>query len=160
MTQTVELDGVRHDFPDDATQAEIAGALLVGARWRGTPGGGESLLGAAVGKPITSVSHQPIKALVQQATDLFGKGYGDVKSGSPLKGVGEMALGGLEYVTAPINAPIHTIVGKPVADATGSETAGTCGPNSPLGLCCRCRRVFRGCRGRLPQSSRQQRCST
>ena len=27
MTQTIEFEGIRHDFPDDATQAEIAKAL-------------------------------------------------------------------------------------------------------------------------------------
>jgi hypothetical protein len=120
MTQTVELDGVRHDFPDDATQAEIARVLST--HDAAPKSGDQSLLSKAI-EPITSIP-KTYRSLVDQATELFGKGFGDVKSGSPLKGVGEMALGGLEYVTAPINAPIHTIIGKPVADVTGSETAG------------------------------------
>jgi hypothetical protein len=41
------------------------------------------------------------------------------------KGVGNVALGSLGYVTAPINAPLHTFVGEPVERATGSPLAGS-----------------------------------
>jgi Inorganic Pyrophosphatase len=41
------------------------------------------------------------------------------------KGLGNVALGGLGYVTSPINAPLHTIVGEPVEKATGSPLAGS-----------------------------------
>jgi hypothetical protein len=41
-----------------------------------------------------------------------------------------MALGGLEYATAPINAPLHTIVGKPIAE--NIEAAGVPRPYAEL----------------------------
>jgi len=117
MTQTVELDGVRHDFPDDATQAEIARALQQDAPAKSS---GQSLLSKAI-EPITSLP-STYRSLVDQATELFGKGVGDLKSGNVLKGAGESALGGLEYLTAPVSAPVRTFVGKPTEDAVRSMT--------------------------------------
>lgn len=48
--------------------------------------------------------------------------------GGIARGAGEAALGAAGYVGAPVNAPIHTIVGKPISDfvtaETGSQRAG------------------------------------
>ena len=58
----------------------------------------------------------------------MGRGVGQLESGDPwemTKGAGNVALGGLGYVSAPISAPMKTIVGDPVENATGSPIAGS-----------------------------------
>ena len=78
-------------------------------------------------EPLTSIP-STYQRMVNESVAQMGQGVGQIGSGNPwemAKGAGNVALGGLGYVTAPINAPIHTIVGKPVADVSGSPTAGT-----------------------------------
>lgn len=41
-----------------------------------------------------------------------------------IKGIGNLAAGGLGYVSAPASAFIHSILGQPVANISGSPTAG------------------------------------
>lgn len=78
-------------------------------------------------RPITSLPGV-YSDMVHQAMDLFGEGVKEVRqnweSGNALPGLGKAALGAAEYVSAPFNAPIHTIVGEPVRNATGSQVAG------------------------------------
>ena len=37
-------------------------------------------------------------------------------------GLGEMALGGVNYLSAPLSAPVHALVGKPVGNTVGAVT--------------------------------------
>ena len=62
--------------------------------------------------------------MVNDVVSQMGHGAEQIGHGDVLKGAGNMGLGALNYVTSPINAPMHTIVGDPVHNATGSETAG------------------------------------
>lgn len=45
--------------------------------------------------------------------------FPDEQAANVATGLGEVAAGGLGYVTSPINAALRTVVGKPVEDATG-----------------------------------------
>ena len=66
--------------------------------------------------------------MVNEFVEDMGRGASQLASGDPwsmVKGAGNLGLGGLGYVTAPINAPLHTIVGEPVEHATGSPLAGS-----------------------------------
>ena len=77
--------------------------------------------------PITNIP-SAYENMVHQSVAQMGQGVGQIESGDPwsmVKGAGNVALGGLGYVTAPINAPLHTIVGEPVEKATGSPLAGS-----------------------------------
>ncbi len=85
----------------------------------------KSLLQSATA-PITNIP-STYKRMVNESVGQMGHGVEQMRTGQPLeiaKGAGNLALGGLGYVTAPINAPLHTIVGNPVHEATGSELAG------------------------------------
>lgn len=85
-----------------------------------------SLLESAV-KPITDIPGA-YSRIVNESVEQMGRGVEQIKTGEPLdiaKGIGNLALGGAGYVGAPISAPIHTIVGEPVAQATGSPLLGT-----------------------------------
>jgi hypothetical protein len=78
-------------------------------------------------QPITSLP-STYQHMVDESVGQMGRGVGQISSGEPwevAKGLGNVALGGLGYVTAPINAPLHTIVGKPIEENTGSPMAGT-----------------------------------
>lgn len=92
-----------------------------------------SLVEAAT-KPITDIP-SVYSDTVNQSVSQMGRGVGQLESGDPwtmTKGAGNVALGGLGYVTAPINAPLQSIVGNPVRDAasyaglspTASQLAG------------------------------------
>ena len=61
---------------------------------------------------------------VNEGVDRMKRGAAQAGEGDIIKGAANMGLGGLEYVTAPINAPIHSLVGEPIANVTGSDTAG------------------------------------
>ena len=120
----VELDGVQHEFPDDATQDEIRGVLSKHTKAEG------STIGRALSKafePITSIP-STYMGMVGEAKERIGRGAKQIGEGDVLSGAGNLALGGLDYVTSPISAPIHTIVGKPLQENLGvpevlSETA-------------------------------------
>jgi len=78
-------------------------------------------------EPITSIP-ATYQKMVKESIGQMGQGVSQIETGEPLevaKGLGNVALGGLGYVTSPINAPLHTIVGRPIAEATGSPAAGT-----------------------------------
>jgi hypothetical protein len=87
-------------------------------------GGGSSRLGRIVENaalPITSLP-ETYRKTVHESLGQMGQGVEQIKSGQPwevAKGLGNVALGGMGYVGAPISAPIHTIVGKPVEEVTG-----------------------------------------
>jgi hypothetical protein len=77
--------------------------------------------------PITDIP-STYSRMVNESVGQMGRGASQIASGglgNIAKGVGNVALGGLGYVTAPINAPLHTFVGEPVERATGSPLAGT-----------------------------------
>jgi hypothetical protein len=83
-------------------------------------------LGQAVTKPITSIP-ETYRRMVNESVGQMGRGVSQIGSLQPwemAKGVGNVALGGLGYLGAPINAPLHTIVGEPVEKAMGSPLAG------------------------------------
>ena len=69
--------------------------------------------------------HAAVNSMRHGYNRLTGK---DESLGERAAGAGEAALGGMNYVSAPITAPVHSLVGKPTANvvgaATGSERAG------------------------------------
>lgn len=82
-------------------------------------------------KPITSLPGV-YSGMVNEGVDTMSHGFQQVKNAfdpsqpgsaqgqlEALKGVGNMAYGGLQYLTAPFNAPLRAVVGQPVEDATG-----------------------------------------
>ena len=85
--------------------------------------------------PITDIP-STYQRMVGDSVGQMLRGIGQIKTGQPweiAKGAGNVALGGAGYVTAPINAPLETIVGRPVGTAvtkaTGSNTAGNFAQN-------------------------------
>lgn len=73
--------------------------------------------------PLTNYSQ-----MVDQAWGQMGRGVSQIETGDPLtvlKGIGNLGLGTIGYVGAPISAPIHSFVGAPVANATGMPLLGT-----------------------------------
>lgn len=108
--------------PVESPAADEFGGVPVGAP-AASP---QSLLSKAV-EPITSLPSE-YQRQVQESIGTMKRGAGQIMTGEPwemTKGAGNIALGTLGYVGAPISAPLHTIVGKPVAEATGSPIAGT-----------------------------------
>lgn len=115
--------------------------------WAKYGGGGEAPEPAPQGAlqnalaPIKNIPGEYTKQ-VHQSADQVGRGVAQMgesvdqfKQGNYLDaakdaalGAGKAALGGLGYVTAPINAPVHALIGQPVQNvtsaATGSEKAG------------------------------------
>lgn len=80
-------------------------------------------------KPITSIP-ETYENMIHESVGQMGRGIGQIETGRPwemAKGVGNVALGGLGYVGAPISAPLHTIVGKPVENIVGSVAGPTAG---------------------------------
>ncbi len=94
----------------------------------GTPGNPlliQSLARQAV-KPITDILGEYSRE-IKQTTGQMGLGAKQLATGKPwemFKGAGNVALGGMGYLGAPINAPWHTIVEQPVEKATGSPLIG------------------------------------
>jgi hypothetical protein len=85
-----------------------------------------SLLQQAI-KPLTDIPSAYTSA-VNQSVGQMEHGAGQIASGDPwtmAKGASNVALGGLGYATAPISAPIHTIVGEPIEHLTGSPLLGS-----------------------------------
>lgn len=93
----------------------------------------KGILGKAA-EPITSYP-ETYSGMVSDATSQMGAGVSQAREAlaaqpqTPAEkgqaaldfvgGVGKTALGGLGYVTSPINAALRTVVGKPVEEATG-----------------------------------------
>ncbi len=106
---------------DDLPDAPWAGggdtAALDDAPWvKPSPG----LLESAA-KPITDLP-STYQRMVNESVEQIKRGAGQLASGQPwemAKGAGNVALGGMGYVTAPINAPLHTFVGEPTEAAAG-----------------------------------------
>lgn len=76
--------------------------------------------------PITNIP-ATYSQMVNQAWGQMGRGVGQIASGEPwevVKGIGNLAMGAAGYVGAPISAPLHSIVGAPVAEASGSPLLG------------------------------------
>lgn len=74
--------------------------------------------------------HEALGRMKEGAGDV-AEGFEKAKSGQFGAGLKEVAVGAghaglaaLDYIEAPINAPIHTMIGKPVEKATGSKIAG------------------------------------
>ena len=124
MTQIIDYDGVQHKFPDDFTREDIKKALEslpadFSARFpqqqqqTEKPGALAKMV-----EPITSIP-STYNEMVKEAVSRMGRGVEQIGQGDVLSGVGNTALGAANYVTAPINAPIHTIVGKPLEENFG-----------------------------------------
>lgn len=96
-----------------------------------------SVLSKAV-EPITSYP-QTYQQMNQSARDQMARGVGQISEGvkyaaSPAgatdssgsaglvpiaKGIGNTAMGAVDYLMSPVNAALHTVVGKPIEEATG-----------------------------------------
>lgn len=74
-------------------------------------------------KPITDIPAE-YTGMVDDAVNRMGRGVGEIAKGDVIKGAANTGVGALDYLTAPINAPIHSIVGKPIENVTGSKEAG------------------------------------
>lgn len=80
----------------------------------------DSMLGKFL-EPFTSYPGTESR-MAREAVEQMGHGVEQLKSGQPwemAKGAGNVALGAVGYPAAPINAAIHTLVGKPVEENTG-----------------------------------------
>lgn len=69
--------------------------------------------------PENDPTVRAFKGMVKESTEQMSKGVEQIKGGEPWKGALNTALGALGYTLAPINAPIRSLVGQPVQDATG-----------------------------------------
>lgn len=73
-------------------------------------------------EPITSYP-QTYRQMNQEAQDQMARGAGQLTSPEGgwdiAKGVGNVGLGALNYVTSPINAGLRTVVGKPLEENLG-----------------------------------------
>lgn len=73
-------------------------------------------------EPITSLP-STYQRMVNEGVDQMSQGANRVWNGNGvmdrLGGAGQTALGALGYLSSPINAPLHTIVGKPIEENTG-----------------------------------------
>lgn len=73
-------------------------------------------------EPITSYPETYMQ-MNREAREQIGRGVEQLSNPSGAwdvaKGAGNVALGGLGYVTSPISAGLRTIVGKPIEEATG-----------------------------------------
>jgi hypothetical protein len=108
------------------------------ASFRAKPQDQGSVLDAAghaagqVVAPITDIPGEyskEVHAAIQSMREGYNRLTGrDESLGQRAAGAGQAAMGALSYVTAPLNAPVHAIAGKPVGHAvtaaTGSERAG------------------------------------
>lgn len=93
-------------------------------------------LGAGAISPITNYP-ATYKGMVNDAVGQMATGYDQLTRGQPrfdpvkdaappdstamrlAKGAANVGMGALGYVSSPINAAIHSVVGKPIEDATG-----------------------------------------
>lgn len=89
------------------------------------PGGPKRLMmnmGEAAVSPLTRMP-QAYQDLVSEALKQISGGVEQVREGEgaweKTKGVGNVAAGAVNYAMAPINAPVRTIVGEPLENATG-----------------------------------------
>jgi hypothetical protein len=85
----------------------------------------QSMIAKAV-EPITSypatqsqMAHESYDQLSRGAGQVKNAIVGDYAPAELLKGVGNVALGGIGYVASPINAALRTVVGKPIEENTG-----------------------------------------
>lgn len=72
-------------------------------------------------EPITSYP-ETYQKMNRESRDLMSEGVAQAQRGTfsdAAIGAGKTALGGLGYVTSPINAALRTVVGKPIEEATG-----------------------------------------
>lgn len=73
-------------------------------------------------EPITSYP-ETYSQMNRESRDLMSEGAtqaGQGGLGNAAIGAGKMALGGVGYVTSPINAALRTVIGKPVENITGA----------------------------------------
>lgn len=125
MTQIIEFDGTKHYFPDDASRDEIAHALMgfdKGKEAPPTDWSPSSIAKNAVA-PITDIPQEYSKE-VNQSVDQMRQGVNEFGA-HPLKGATDVGLGAAGYLSSPLSAPIHSLVGKPVENVTGSPMAGS-----------------------------------
>lgn len=96
--------------------------------YAGTPSNSDSGTGSApvspVAKALEPITSYPstYSQMNSDARSEMATGIDQIKQGGlvPIaKGIGNTALGALNYVTSPINAALHTVVGKPIEENTG-----------------------------------------
>lgn len=118
MTKSIVFDGVEHNFPDDATEDEIRGALqdhVPAAKAK------PSMLDKAL-QPLTTWPETYSK-MNKEARQQMSRGVDQIShpdgAMDVAKGVANTASGALGFVTSPINAVIDTVAGKPIEENTG-----------------------------------------
>lgn len=120
MTKTIELDGVKHEFPDDFSNEEIKAALT--SHEPAKPSAGPMDYVSKAIEPITSYPATYSK-MNQEARDQMSQGAQQLSHpGGAMdiaRGLGNLALGGIGYVGSPVNAAIDTVAGKPIEENTG-----------------------------------------
>ena len=85
-----------------------------------------STVGAIAKKAIEPLTRYPETEarFAQEGYAQMGRGAEQIGAGEYGKGAANLGLGALNYTTAPITAGLHTVVGEPVHEATGSEFLG------------------------------------
>lgn len=87
-----------------------------------------SLLEKAI-EPITSIP-STYMGMVGDAKKQMGRGAKQMAEGDILSGSGNLGVGSVDYVTSPLAAPLHTIVGKPIEENTRAAMEGMFGPET------------------------------
>lgn len=83
----------------------------------GMPGAAGSMLEKAA-EPITSLP-ETYQGMIKESTGQMAKGVEQFQGGEKMLGALNALAGAIGYTLAPINAPIRSIIGKPVEEATG-----------------------------------------
>jgi hypothetical protein len=124
---TVEFEGTQHEFPDDFTQDEISNAL--------------SSHKPAQVHPVQAAV-DPVLRIPRYARREQEEGLARMRSGAgrvldfgstsavpeSVKGLGEMALGGVEYLSSWPSAALHSIVGQPIQETSEAPLTAALGP--------------------------------
>src|ERR1700744_1801023 len=69
-------------------------------------------------EPITSIPSE-YGRIVGESVDEMKAGVKDIGEGNRVKGALKTGLGAMRYAFSPIEAPVHTIVGKPLEENLG-----------------------------------------
>ena len=79
-------------------------------------------------RPITNLiptqrqlAKESLDQVARGVTQLSGEGEGGDTTWEGIKGLGNVALGSLGYVTSPIGAGLRTFIGEPIEEATGGR---------------------------------------
>lgn len=120
----VEVGDTVVEFPDGTAPDVMKAALQkrFGAPQQSAPPSQPKGMLANALEPITSYP-ETYNQMQRESRELMGEGVSQIGEGGVGNiaiGAGKAALGGLGYVTSPINAALRTVVGKPVENLTGA----------------------------------------